>query len=507
MNKNKKTLKVITIWMMVLIMLVGCSSGNNNAGSNAKEESSSSKNQSQENSSSTQVKPNLKMLGFSIAIDPNTDPVADAIKERTGYDIEFATLPSDNPDEKLNIEIASGTDYDILALNPRQFNTLVTQGALQPIDEIVEQYGVNMKEAISDSSWDLARYNGKLYGVPQKNERANIERTIVVRQDILDELSLSMPTTLDELYTTLKTIKDKKPDMIPLTGNGMDIFMIYSAFGLYTDWAEENGQLVPRYKQERFKEYIQFMKKLYDEGLLDKDWAVNQTTQMQEKFVSGKAAMIQSNWNGASGMNAAFTTNLPNGKMAYMSPLKGANGEYGVQKEDKLLYVHAIPKTSKKAEDAIKFMDAKLEMETFTYVTLGTEGETFTVDNGAYSPIMPIFTELRGNAYWFLNGIQEVEYAEMWLARLRRTPTLFEAFNAINANFDEVAKANPIAFMIPIEEVGKYQSSLSQMATDFFVKVLLGNPVDDYDKFIQDWDAAGGKEMVDAVNVWYQTTK
>lgn len=43
----------------------------------------------------------------------------------------------------------------------------------------------------------------------------------------------------------------------------------------------------------------------------------------------------------------------------------------------------------------------------------------------------------------------------MWLARLRRTPTLLEAFNAINKDFDKYAKVNPIAFMPPIEAVSK----------------------------------------------------
>ncbi|SDD69311.1 putative aldouronate transport system substrate-binding protein [Paenibacillus sp. UNCCL117] len=454
------------------------------------------------------AKPSLKVLGFNVGFDPNNDPVGKDIEARTGYKVAYSMLPKDKPDEKLNIEIASGTEYDILALTPTQFYTLVAQGALQPLDELVNKHGANMKKAISASSWELGKYNGKLYGIPQKNERPNIDKSMIVRQDILDELGLKMPETLDEFYTTLKTIKAKKPDMIPLTGSGKDIFVVYSAFGLYTDWVEINGQLLPRIKQPAIKDYMAFMKKLYVEGLIDKDWAVNKSTQAQEKFVGGKAALIPGTWNDASSMNAAFTKNVPSGKMNYMPPLKGPDGKSGVQMEDRLLYVHAIPKSSKQAEAAIQFMDLKLQMDNFTFFTLGEKGVTFNEENGVYSPIMPIFTEKRGNAYWFLNGIHEKDYADMWLARLRRTPTLFEAFNIMNKNIEQIGKQNPIAFMPPIEAVGKNLPSLTQKENDYFLKVLLdGEKIENFDKFMTDWDNSGGSEVVKAVNDWYKTTK
>ncbi|MGG1516667.1 extracellular solute-binding protein [Paenibacillus oryzisoli] len=505
MNQRKRWMHTGMTAAIALSLLAGCSSGGN---SEVKPSENAGAAASTAAADASGVKPPLKVLGFNVAFDPNADPVAKDVEAKTGYKVSYSVLPKDKPEEKLNIEIASGVEYDILDLTPTQFYTLVAQGALQPIDDLVGKYGANMKQAISDSSWELGKYNGKLYGVPQKNERANIEKTMILRQDVLTELGLKLPETLDEFYQVLKTVKAKKPDMIPLTGNGMDIYMIYSGFGLYTDWAEVGGQLLPRIKQPGMKDYIAFMQKLQAEGLLDKDWAVNKSAQAQEKFVGGKAFAIPGTWNDASNMNAAFTKNVATGKMGYLLPLKGPDGKAGVQMEDKLLYVHAIPKSSKHAEDAIKFMDAKLQMDTFTFLTLGEKGVTFNEENGVYSPIMPIFTEKRGNAYWFLDGIQEVKYADMWLARLRRTPTLFEAFNAINKDFNTYAKKNPIAFMPPIEAVGKNLPSLQQKENDYFIKVLLGgDSVNNFDKFLKEWDAAGGTEVVKAVNDWYKTTK
>ncbi|WP_229750608.1 extracellular solute-binding protein [Paenibacillus nasutitermitis] len=501
--KRSKWIKAGIAGIAAIAVLAGCSGGKEpQAGESGKSPSESSAVEA------GGAKPELKVLAFNVGFDPNNDPVAKDIESTTGYKISYTLLPKDNPEEKLNIEIASGVKYDILTLNPTQFYTLVAQGALQPIGDLVDQFGANLKEGISESSWELGRYNGELYGIPQKNERPNIEQTMIVRQDVLDELGLKTPGTLDEFYETLKTIKAKKPDLIPLTGNGTNVPMVWSAYGLYTGWSEMDGQLVPRIKQPAMKEYFAFMKKLFDEGLVDKDWPVNKSAQAQEKFISGQAVMISGDWNLASSMSDAFKTNVPEGKMGYISPLQGTDGSAGVEMADKLIYVHAIPKSSKHAEDAIKLMNMKMEKSNFTYLTLGEKGVTFNEENGVYSPIMPIFTERRGSAYFFLNGIREVEYADMWLARLRRTPALFEAFNAINNDFDKYAKVNPVAFMPPIEAVGKNLPSLSQMENDFFLQVLLsGEKIENFDKFLDKWDSSGGSDMMKAINDWYATKK
>src|SRR5690606_11461618 len=235
-------------------------------------------------------KSTLKVLGFNAPFDPNKSVMAKDIEDTTGYKVEYFMLPSENPDQKLNIEIASRADYDILALSPSQFYTLASQGALLPLNDLLNDYGENIKKAILPESWELTTFDGEIFGIPQKNERANIEGGLYVREDILNNMDIKIPTNLDEFYDALVKIKEET-NLVPLTG-GPQIWIptIFSAFGLATDWAEVDGSLVPRLLMPETKEYIAFMKKLYDEGLLDKDWAINQPATVKEKFASGKAA-------------------------------------------------------------------------------------------------------------------------------------------------------------------------------------------------------------------------
>ena len=118
---------------------------------------------------------------------------------------------------------------------------------------------------------------------------------MVARMDLLREAGINeLPTTIDEFYNTLKTLKAHFGDKyIILTGPfrqaseasvNWDIPQtITSAFGIYNDWmVDDNGKVIYMTEHENFPKMIEFMQKLMDEGLLDRDWAVNNTTTVNE---------------------------------------------------------------------------------------------------------------------------------------------------------------------------------------------------------------------------------
>ena len=456
-------------------------------------------------------RPVLKVLGGFVAnMDPNDDPTQAAIEERTGYRCEYAMLPQDNPEQKLNMEIASGTPYDILMISPDMFRMLAKQNALLPLDDLLATDGANLLTSIGEETWELGRFEGKTYGIPMMNERPNIENTILMRQDVLDELGLAVPTTPEEFRDVLRAVKEKKPDMIPYSAH-TNIYSetLISGFGFYFNWNERDGKIVNRVDLPEYREYLSYMRGLYEEGLIDPDLAINKSVNMNEKFASGKVFSIPSNWNDASIQVPALYANVPEAKVTYVLPLKDENGEAKIRANRYLNKVTAIPKSAEHPLDAVKFMNAKLDPETFVYITLGTEGETFTVTDGnQYEPIMPIFSELRNNAWWYLNGIDEVKYADMWLARTRRNAELGKAFDAINAEYDRYAAIDPTAKMPTLDPVAKYQQALKKALDDYEIKAVVGvESLDNYDSFLGQWKKDGGQDMIDAVGEWYAEDK
>lgn len=404
------------------------------------------------------VKPTLKVLSFNAAFDPNADIMAKEIEEATGYHVEYSMLPVENADEKLNIELSSGANYDIVKLSTAQYFKMVEQGALMPLDELLDKYGQDIKNAVSEKSWDAATYKGNIYALPMRKEYVkDVMDSIIVRKDILDELGIEIPTTLDEFYEALKIIKEKKPDMIPLTGpmadaaSGSTVWRlsptISSAFGIYTEWQDIDGQLVPMIKHPNMKAQLEFMNQLYEEGLIDADWPINTKTLINEKFTGGKAVMAMTDRNVANEITPLLKQNVEGAEVAHILPLIGENGEQGAKVEDKILFYTAIPKSSKHAEDAMKFLNAKQVPENFLKLTLGEEGTHFTKEGDSYIPIMPIFNEERFWSYWYLNTIDEENYPNMWLARVRKSPDMWNIFEQVSLKCAEIAKPDPLGHL------------------------------------------------------------
>ncbi len=109
----------------------------------------------------------LKRLGTNVGFDVNADYMVPVIKEATGYDVEYFSLPAENADEKLLMDVAGGADYDVVNVSANQWRTLMAQGALLPLNDLLEQYGQDIYAGNTEEVWAaLTGDDGNIYGVP-----------------------------------------------------------------------------------------------------------------------------------------------------------------------------------------------------------------------------------------------------------------------------------------------------------------------------------------------------
>lgn len=449
-------------------------------------------------------KPTLKVLGTYNGHDPNNDPTATAIEAKTGYHVEYYMLPTENALENLLMQIASGESYDILRIAENMYLELLAKGALMPLNDMLNEFGGNLTSLITEEAYSLTTVDGVIYGIPMMAERASINDGIVVRKDIVDELGLELPTNPEEFKEMLVTVKAAYPDMIPfLTRSEAMIGTISSGFGFYFEWNDVDGTLMHYVQLDAYKDYLAYLVDLYNEGLIDADIAVNNSTILTEKFSSGNAfAYVCGGWT-----DSAVTAHYNNSdvELIYLDPFTDANGKAGIKRQQALNNVTCIPVTASNPEEAVKFMNRKLDADVFTYVTLGTLNETFTIDeNGAYWPIMPIFTELRNNAWWYLNSFDMTCYGDMWMARTRRTAAVATIYDGLNVGKERFAVNNPTDLCPTLETVTKYKSSLSTMVNDYVLQVIVGvKQAEDHADFLAEWLEAGGEACAEAYNGWY----
>jgi len=110
---------------------------------------------------------------------------------------------------------------------------------------------------------------------------------IMYRSDLMDELGMEAPTTIDEFYNMLVAVKAKWPDMIPYANTSLNSNRMKDAFGMWAEFGVKDGKVVSNY-DANIKEYLTFMNKLYTEGLLDVESAYQTSAQRREKIVAGK---------------------------------------------------------------------------------------------------------------------------------------------------------------------------------------------------------------------------
>jgi putative aldouronate transport system substrate-binding protein len=248
---------------------------------------------------------------------------------------------------------------------------------------------------------------------------------------------------------------------------------------------------------------------LFKQGLLDKEYAANKDATAKEKFTSGRAGMLLMNWSAVPAVADALTKNIPTAKAVFIPALKGKDGKIGLAASQGFDRITFIPKASKHPEDAIKWMNAKLDKDTFKTMAIGEENKHYTFKDGAYTPIQPIFTDERNDANNFLMGSDDKNYPTYWQARVRKDMRLFDAWNFINT----IQPANtrvkdPLGFAPYLPEFSKNFQKLETMAGDYTTKLIFGaEQIGGLDAFIAKYKAAGGDASYKEVNDWYATVK
>ena len=435
----------------------------------------------------------LKRLGANVALDVNNAWGAKIIEESTGYKTEYFVLPSENADEKLLMDVAGGASYDAINITIGQFRQLLAQGALQPLDDLLEVYGQAILNAGHPAEvWDALRgEDGHIYAVPylypHPHEIANF---FTVRKDLTTAAGITeMPKTLDEFYNMLVTLKNYyKDEYIICAGPFYQASesneawavpkTITSAFGIYSDWmVNDAGEVIHMTEHENFPALLDFMAKLQSEGLIDPDWAVNNEATLKEKFSSGKVIVCAANRGLADYAVPALMTNHNVGwdDLDYITALIGEDGTCTYMETTNFNFVTAIPKSSPNAADVVNWWNLRIQDD--LHITIGDEGVHFNYDeNGGIDPINPIFADERGDSYWYMDVSTYTWGTEMWPSRVRKSAGQWHAFSRVTMNAPDYIEftTNEIKFKPATENFSLYNTTLFNDTMDFLKQVMAG---------------------------------
>ncbi len=240
---------------------------------------------------------------------------AKALEELTNIDFDYITPPDTDFLTKLNLAFASDELPDVIfgaggKLTNAQQADYGSQGRLIPLEDLIDEYAPNLK-AILDKHPEFRKSitapDGHIYSLPRlyPEETSNpiYISPLWYNGEWLEKLGIKeLPKTTDELYDLLVRFKNEDPngngkqDEIPLSdGNKLLIIRMWlmPAFGMKAQGIEEvDGTVRYAAASDNYKEYLEFLHKCYEEGLLDKEVFSQSPDQYQGNTETDKVGLF-----------------------------------------------------------------------------------------------------------------------------------------------------------------------------------------------------------------------
>ncbi|MBS6646693.1 MAG: extracellular solute-binding protein [Clostridiaceae bacterium] len=441
--------------------------------------------------------------------DINDSPYIKFLEDKFNVDLTIISESSKYPD-KVNTIMASGDLPDYLMLtNKESFSRWAAEGMLMDITDKVGEYD-NLKNEISQLGWNLSSYEGRIYGVPLLRYDQT-PMTLFCNKTFMDNLKINPEDvkTVEDWHEMLRRFTFEDPD-----GNGIDdtygilasdndyslpVRAFLDAFDAATN-KYVNGEYIPYYLTDEYKEYLKFMNGLYKEGIIDPEYVVTTGQQRWDKAVSNKYGCFLWFW---------MTTELRT--MAYdlenlvpmAPPLKADKTQSKVRYENPVRNYTAITKNCKYPEKVLEILDWGCSEEGGKFVFAGIEG----LDYEQTGDKVNIKEDRRGkntSLRFIILGTQRPNVNTPLLEDLMLQAfgeTSLEALKVSN----EYGMVDEVGLSVPyFPELAMYD--LTQPVKEFRDKAIMGtvNLENDWDTYVADYRRAGGEEQIKLMTEWYE---
>jgi putative aldouronate transport system substrate-binding protein len=263
----------------------------------------------------------FKMYSVETDAYPDSDfssPVAKEIQKATGVTLEIENaVSSDAGLQKLSLMAASG-DYPDFVYGKGDLNILKNVDAILKLDDLIEQYGSNIKKFYGDDikrlRWSLDDpsiyyIGGKELGQENMEPNAGFQ----LQLGAVKELGYPRLRTLEDFENAIKTyyanhptLYDQKAIPFSLLADDWRFMITVSNPANFATGNSDDGEwyidlktldCVRHLTREPVKEYFRWLNHMNDIGLLDPESFVQKYDQYKAKIASGRViALADARW-------------------------------------------------------------------------------------------------------------------------------------------------------------------------------------------------------------------
>lgn len=437
-------------------------------------------------------------------LPPKNNAVEQAIEAYTHTDLQIQWIPLSAYDDKLRLMIASGEMPKLIKIgySPTYIATMKA-GQFWELGPLLKEYP--SLSALDKQYYSNISVDGKIYGIPIVRELGRA--VIQYRKDWLDRLGLKVPVTLEDWYRVVRAMTLEDPD-----GNGKQdtygmvlekkynqeasslLTRISVSQGGPNKWLEADGRFTPEFMTKPFLETMKLFRRLYQEKLINSDFAVVDTNEAAKIYDSGRAGIQINGGNAQTWMDKLGRT-APDAAVD-VAPLRGPEG-IRLPGESGNSGFFAIPKDSVKTEGEVKkileFLDKLLEPPMQTVISKGVENRHWK-DMGAFTEVLDRTLDLKEVKPYRDMLLRQAEDSDS--IKPSSQPELFRKSQQINKENRDHIVENP-ALTLESDTFAELGKELDTLITDAETKFIMGL-IDEagWEAELAKWRHAGGERVI-----------
>jgi len=504
--------------------------------------------------------------------DVDTNPYIEWMEREMGiiFEAAWVTPDWDADVQKLTISAAGGTLPDVIFTRSHLIGSFAEDGLLMPLNDLLENYASPLVEYVIEDNM-LATggmffmpyiKEGVKYAMPFSFDTPGLWRANWIRQDILEELEMAVPNTIEDLENVLSAFKRKYPESIGLPfDRHLDLRIATTAFEAYQRmWLKRDGILVYGSIQPEMREVLEMLNRWYEAGYMHEEFIAKDG--LLDEFTRGEVLTWQGAWWNVHWPFPTLWEQNAEAEMTLLPILRGADGRKGikvdavsglgvavrndVENPEALMYLlneslDSLYRSNDKVRSAMEergyqfkypytpFQEPlnKDDLERITdKFDYDVEGWGFFNEANYHAKFMFGFQMIITTTFQdYLTNI--VDLHEGSLSQEDVPPPIWRSFQNRSTIEDPrhlPTTASVVNYWVdfqhtPYRLVNQFvgpptptqvdrKALLDTMENETFAKIIMGTlPLEAFDQFVEDWHANGGEQWALEVNEWYQATR
>ncbi|TVQ23056.1 MAG: extracellular solute-binding protein [Spirochaetaceae bacterium] len=467
--------------------------------------------------------------------------------------------------QRLNLAMASGDLPDLIRASGRNFIDLATGGALLEARSLFDQYAsplVNyvydeIEEATGLDPFIMQTVGGTVYGIPLVLDVwAGAHSVTWIRQDVLDELRMPVPRSLEDLERVFDAYLQRYPENSP--------FYLENDWGIPYKWFDtisfnmgagpsgsgvwleyEPGTLGYSSIQPEMKAALGRLAQWYQKGYISPEFL---TARGNRDLIAGKSMAVFGPWWYIHNVFTDVVKNNPgtefiplplfaeadpNARYVYNAKVLGDG--YGISVKARhpeailLAYNENVESKLRDQEDLRELFPFKYDADVygktggyrvpgpffFNFPTASNQTEIDSVwlnpSMGINQRVSDLYNTYARIADHLAAGRPDSELSENDLAmKIQVDERLnadahWEATRLFDREFAAGLHVYSKFFGSPTPTQIERGGELRQLEQETFTKIILGQvPISEFDSFVSAWKARGGDAITREVNDWYR---